>query len=100
VSPTQIAALERGEVLAGLFSEREHAALAFADQILDGPRVADDTFAPMHEQFSPREVVELLLTMGYFRMIGSLVTTLDIESDPVWAVNRLDGAKEALEVSQ
>jgi alkylhydroperoxidase family enzyme len=43
-------------------------------------------------QFSPREVVEVLLTVGYFRMIGSLTTTLDVQPDPTWAVTVLERA--------
>jgi alkylhydroperoxidase family enzyme len=90
VSDVQIAALQQGEVRAGLFTDRERAALAFTDAILDGPRISDDTFAQAREQFPPREVVELLLTVGYFRMIGSLMTTLEIEPEPAWAAQALD----------
>jgi alkylhydroperoxidase family enzyme len=85
VGNSQIASLERGHLQSDLFTHREHAALAFTDEILDGPRVADDTFARVCEQFSTREVVELLLTVGYFQMISRLMTTLDIEPDPAWA---------------
>jgi alkylhydroperoxidase family enzyme len=93
VSDAQIAALERGEAPADLFTDRERTALAFADEILDGPRVSDGTFARVGEQFSPREVVEVLLTVGYFRMTGSLMTTLDIELDPAWAAQALAGSQ-------
>jgi hypothetical protein len=34
-------------------------------------------------------VVEVLLTVGYIRMAGSLMTTRDIELDPAWAVQAL-----------
>jgi 4-carboxymuconolactone decarboxylase len=95
VSAAQVAALERGDVPAELFTGRECMALAFADEILDGPHVADDTFVCVRAQFSPREVVELLLTVGYFRMIGSLMTTLDIEPDPAWAAQALERERPA-----
>jgi alkylhydroperoxidase family enzyme len=93
VSDAQIAVLERGEIPAGLLTDQERTALAFVDEILDGPHVSDGTFARVREQFSPREVVELLLTVGYFRMIGSLLTTLDIELDPAWAAQALAGSQ-------
>jgi alkylhydroperoxidase family enzyme len=89
VNNAQIAALERGDRPIDLFADREQALLAFADEILEGPRVSDETFARLRGQFSPREVVEVLLTVGYFRMIGSLMTTLDVEPDPAWAVTML-----------
>jgi alkylhydroperoxidase family enzyme len=90
VSETLILALERGEVSSALFTDRERVALAFVDEILDGPRVSDDTFAAVRGRFSSREVVELLLTVGYFRMIGSLLTTLDVELDAAWAAQALE----------
>jgi alkylhydroperoxidase family enzyme len=93
VSDTQIAALERGDLTADHFTARECTALAFADEVLDVPRVADDTFAWVREQFSPREVVELLLTVGYFRMMDRLVTALDLELEPAFGVQALDRAR-------
>jgi alkylhydroperoxidase family enzyme len=79
LSDTQTAALARGDAL---FSPRERALLAFTDELLDRPRVSDDTFAQACDWFPPREVVELMITIGYFRMIGALLTTLDVEPDP------------------
>jgi alkylhydroperoxidase family enzyme len=55
--------------------------LAFADGVLGLTRVSAYTFAQAREEFSSRELVELLLTIGYFRMIRGLLTTLDIELD-------------------
>jgi hypothetical protein len=42
-------------------------AFAFGDEFLDGCRAAYDTFAMVRDLFSPREQVELLLLIGYFR---------------------------------
>jgi alkylhydroperoxidase family enzyme len=95
----QIAALDHGVVPDALFNDRERAALAFADAILDGPCVADDTVAQTRERFSPHEVVELLLIVGYFRMIGSLMTTLEVELDPAWLVQALDQPRDAAVVA-
>jgi 4-carboxymuconolactone decarboxylase len=78
VSDAQIAALESEETPAGLFSDREHAVIAFTDEVMNGPRVSDRTFATVQKELSWSEVVELLLTIGYFRMIGSLLTNLDL----------------------
>jgi 4-carboxymuconolactone decarboxylase len=78
VSDAQIAALERGESPADLFPERERAAFALADEVLDTARSTDNTFAAVRELFSAREMVELLLLIGYFRMICGLMTTLDV----------------------
>jgi len=45
VNEPQIEALERGETLANLFSDRERTAFAFADEVLDTCRAEDDTLA-------------------------------------------------------
>jgi len=81
VDDEQIAALERGEFMNEIFSHRERIVLAFTDEIIDNLRVSDQTFAQARKEFSPRELVELLLTIGSFRMISGLLTTLDIELD-------------------
>jgi alkylhydroperoxidase family enzyme len=95
VSDTQIAALERGDLTADHFTTRENTALAFTDEVLDIPRVADDTFAWVREQFTPREVVELFLTVGYFRLMDRLVTALDLELERAFGVQALDRARSA-----
>ncbi|MBV8675142.1 MAG: carboxymuconolactone decarboxylase family protein [Acidobacteriaceae bacterium] len=82
LSDAQTAALARGEAPEDLFSPRERALLAFTDEVLDRSRVSDRTFERVQQEFSTREVVELLITIGYFRMIGSLLTNLEVELDP------------------
>jgi alkylhydroperoxidase family enzyme len=79
VNDWQIAALERSQAPAYLFTDRERTAFTFADEVLDGPRCSDATFAAVRELFSSRQVVELLLLIGYFRMVSGLITTLDVE---------------------
>lgn len=77
----QIESLENGSAPADIFNRRERIVLAFTDEVLDGTRVSAHTFAQAQEEFSSRELVELLLTIGYFRMMSGLLTTLDIELD-------------------
>jgi hypothetical protein len=72
-----------------LFRDRGHPGL------LDVPRVAGDTFAWVRAEFSPREVVELLLTVGYFRMMDRLVTALDLELETSFGVQALERARDA-----
>jgi len=79
VRDAQIAALERGELPIGLFDERSSAAFALADAVLANCHAADQTFATARNLFSPRELVELLLLIGYFRMISAVMATLEVE---------------------
>ena len=79
VSDAQIAALERGEISLDLFNVRERVTFAFADEVVDRAFATEDTFAAMHRMFSPRELLELLLLIGYFRMICGVMTTMGVE---------------------
>jgi alkylhydroperoxidase family enzyme len=81
LTEAQVEALEQGEAPAEFFSARERAVLAFTDEVLDPSRVSDHTFERVRQKFSTREVVELLVTIAYFRMIAALLTTLDVELD-------------------
>lgn len=92
LTDAQAAALERGEAPPELFSPRERAVLTFTDEALDNSRVSDQTFTQVQQEFSTREIVELLITIGYHRMIGSLFTTLEVELDPPWATEPLEPA--------
>ena len=94
VSDAQIAALEGGEAPADLFADRERKAFAFADEVLDTARSTDDAFATVRELFSPREVVELLLLIGYFRMICGLMTTLEVEVESPFGVKILNQVRD------
>jgi 4-carboxymuconolactone decarboxylase len=63
----------------GLFADRERTAFTFADEVLDTSCSSDDTLRAVCGLFSPRQVVELLLLIGYFRMVCGLMTTLEVE---------------------
>jgi 4-carboxymuconolactone decarboxylase len=94
ITDEHIAALERGDAPAALFTRRERVVVAFADEVLDATRVSDHTFALVREELSSREIVELLVTIGYFRMIGGLLATLDVDLDRPCALELLEMAYE------
>lgn len=94
VADIRIAAIERGETPAALFNERELAAFALADEVVDNCRAPDETFAAVCELFSSREVLELLLLIGYFRMICGLMTTLEVEVESPFGVKILNQVRD------
>lgn len=99
VSDVQIAMLERGDTPADLFSDRERAVFAFADENLRSCSVADETFAAVRELFSPREIVELTILIGYFRMISALLTTLDVEVESPFGLKILEAVRSKRNVN-
>jgi hypothetical protein len=82
VTQGQIAALERREIPLDVFNVPERVTFAFADEVVDAARVKDATFAAVPRLFSTREVLELLLLIGYFRTICGVMTTLAVAEEP------------------
>ncbi|MBV9798442.1 MAG: carboxymuconolactone decarboxylase family protein [Solirubrobacterales bacterium] len=94
VAPAQVSALKQGRLPGHAFSRAERMALAFADEAVDAPTVSEETFVQLGEHFPPRQILELLLTAGCFRMMCRLVTVLDLEQEPAFGVDTLRRARE------
>ena len=75
----QIAALDAGGDAP--FDDAQRAAIELAVAVVRGPRVSDELFARIREQFSEREVVELLLAIGDYLMLARVMTVLEIDLD-------------------
>ena len=71
-----------------LFSEREHAALAYAEAITTGNTVADELFARVRRQFSDDEIVELTATITFEICAAKFNRALEIEAQGVCRVAR------------
>jgi alkylhydroperoxidase family enzyme len=82
-SDAEIAALERGDLAAPCFGERERAVLRLTDELIAGPRASDATLAAMRTHFSDRELCEAVLTIGYYMMVARFLETtgVDLEHD-------------------
>ena len=98
VSDEQIASLQQGEEAGEHFTTKERLALVFADEVLRTPRLSDALFEQMRRQFSSREMVELLLVVGWYWTVGRLMTTLDIEPDAVLGMQALQMLREQKEL--
>jgi hypothetical protein len=61
--------------------------------VVDSCHAGTETFAAVREAFSPREVVELLLLISYFRMISSVMTTLEVEVEPPFGAKILESVQ-------
>jgi len=90
VSEEHITALQQGRIDGEPFTRKEHLVLAFAGEVMQTPRVSDALFEQMHRLFSSREIVELLLVVGWYLAIGRLMTTLDIEPEPAFTTQTLE----------
>jgi len=78
----QVAALERGDIEAGCFDPLERSVLRFATEVLRDVRASDAAFADLAGRVSPREIVELILTVGNYMMIARLLESTAVDLDP------------------
>lgn len=93
VSDQQIDALERGATTASCFNAREQLVLRFTDELIRDVRVADATFAAVQAEFPPREIVELILAVGFYMMIARLLETTAVDLEPDAATKIIEALK-------
>jgi 4-carboxymuconolactone decarboxylase len=66
----------------GLFTERERAALAYADAMTRDIAVPDAVFAALKPHFSERQIVELTVLVGTYNMQTRVLRALEIDPEP------------------
>lgn len=81
VTRAQISALESGNISAECFSECEKAVLKFTGEVIEHGRPSDTTFAEAAEHLSPREIIEMLLAIGFYSTVAMITESTDIEID-------------------
>ena len=94
VSADEIAALERDDVGAACFDDRDRCVLRLTDELLVAPRASDGTLAAMRAHFSDRELCEAVITVGFYMLVARFLETtgVDLEgadSNPVDVMSRL-----------
>lgn len=63
--------------------------LAFTEQVVLHTVPTDETFAACAERFSSREIVELLLVIGHYMMLGRVMAVAQIDIDVPTSLGRL-----------
>jgi alkylhydroperoxidase family enzyme len=92
-SDEQIRAHERGEIDAKCFSAVEQAVLVFATEVVEHGKPSDKTFAAVAEHLSPREIVELLLAIGFYSTVAMVTESTAIELDEPLGLKIVESAK-------
>ncbi|HUI26536.1 MAG TPA: carboxymuconolactone decarboxylase family protein [Candidatus Kryptonia bacterium] len=92
-SDAQVAALERGDANASCFDGREQLVLRFTDELIDKVKVSDATFAAVSKELPPREIVELIVAVGFYMMIARLLETTGVELEADAGTKIVDALK-------
>jgi alkylhydroperoxidase family enzyme len=64
------------------YSETDRRVLGLADELFDSARVKPATWAALEQIFTAQELVELVLTAGFWRAIAGFVNAAQIPLDP------------------
>ena len=80
-SEEQIAAVRAGELGAVSLDEDDRLVLRCAEELLTNDAIGEATFAAARDRLSDREVVELILAVGYYRMLAGLMNSAGIDID-------------------
>jgi 4-carboxymuconolactone decarboxylase len=81
VSAEQIAAVKEGREEDPSLSEAQREVLAFARELILEGAASENAVAAVAERLGPRPVVELLLVIGQWSSICSLIQTLGLQPD-------------------
>jgi len=83
VKQRQIDHVERGNYDSYVFNRAERALLAFGRVLIENVQVSEPTFAAMRRHFSQQEVVEAILTIGFYMMMARLSEATETDLDLV-----------------
>jgi alkylhydroperoxidase family enzyme len=81
VSDAQVAALERDDATAACFDPVDLVVLRATDEIVRDGGPSDATFAELQAHFSSREIVELVLAVGFYMVMARLMISTRIDVD-------------------
>ncbi len=80
-SDEQVDAVRRGELDAKCFDDDDRVVLRCAEELLHDDGIGEATVAAARERLSDREIVELILAVGYYRMLAGLMNSVAIDLD-------------------
>jgi alkylhydroperoxidase family enzyme len=89
----QLKAHEAGRADAPCFDARTKAVLAFATDVVETGKASDATFKAVSAHLSPREIVELVLAIGFYSTVAMLTETTELELDEPIGLKVVDSAK-------
>jgi 4-carboxymuconolactone decarboxylase len=82
-SEAQVAALEADEPESEALGEDGRLVVRFTTQVVRDATPDEGTFAQMSARFTPAEIVQLLLVIGQYMMVGRVMATAQIDLDAV-----------------
>jgi alkylhydroperoxidase family enzyme len=85
LADAKIAALEPG-VDTSVLDARERLVLEFTDQLFHHVKAGDELFERMQLEFDPRQISELVLTVGFYMMVSRFLENFEVDIEPAGTV--------------
>jgi alkylhydroperoxidase family enzyme len=96
----QVDALRADDIDAAVFSEAERAVLLFTTEVVESAVVDDATYEAVAAVLSDREIVELIMVIGQYMLVGRLMAALEIDMDDPIGGAALGAVERASELDQ
>ena len=93
VTRAQRDALERNDPDNACFDALDRLVLRFVTEVVLDVRASEATFAALAAALSPQEIVELILTVGYYMLIARLLETTAVDLDPPMGTRVVDAIR-------
>jgi alkylhydroperoxidase family enzyme len=93
----QVQALESDDLDAAALGDDGRLVVRFTTQVVRDCTPDDETFAAMSARFSNAEIVQLLLVVGQYMMVGRVMATAQLEVDAVLGGEVLEDVQRAAE---
>jgi 4-carboxymuconolactone decarboxylase len=91
----QVDALETDDTKAEVLGEDGRLVVRFTTQVVLDATPDESTFDSMNARFTPAEIVQLLLVIGQYMMLGRVMATAQLEVDAVLGAEVLAGTKRS-----
>lgn len=83
VRPDQIAAIESDDFYdPSIFDEHERCLLRMADELMRDGAVATHTLKKARRHFTPGQIIEIGIVVGFYRMLAGVIRTVDLDYNP------------------
>lgn len=84
LSDLQLAATVTGPADDPVWSERERAVIRLADELHDAADVSDATYGELERYFTAEQILELVVTAGWYHTISFVIGAARVAPEP-WA---------------
>jgi 4-carboxymuconolactone decarboxylase len=92
VSADEVEALRHIPLPPGSWSERERTLLSLADAVCQTDTLNDDEWAKVSALLTPRDIIESLVVVGYYRMCAGLINAVGVPDEGDLGSGGSDGA--------